>query len=169
MVSLISLAAVIEPQDLKRAAQPLRNVRATDLAELADLYLRAYSDGASPPDTAKAVDRIKALLDGAYGVLIPQACLLTMDEAGRATAAIVTIERDFGNKASTNAFIAELFTHPEKRREGLAEKLLGHAMHALHDAGRTTVSVTVDRNNPAAIALYLSRGFRRLVPEDDSS
>lgn len=169
MVSLISLAAVIEPQDFNCAAQQLRGVRATDLPELADLYLRAYSDADSPPDTARATVRIKAILDGAYGVPIPQACLLTVDEAGRATAAIVTIERAIGNKASTAAFIAELFTHPEKRREGLAEKLLSQAMQALHDAGRTTVSVTVDRNNPAALALYLSRGFRRLIPEDDGS
>lgn len=32
--------------------------------------------------------------------------------------------------------------------------------------GRTTVTVAVDVNNPAAMALYLSRDFRRLTDDD---
>lgn len=163
MAPLISLAAVIEPQDLKTAGRSPRSIRATDLPNLADLYRNAYSDGTSHPDMKKAADRIRAVFEGAHGTPIPQASLVTVDAAGRATAAILTIERALGNNGSSSAFIAELFTHPGNRREGLAEELLSHAMQALHNTGHRTVAVTVDKANAAAIALYLSRDFRRLT------
>jgi hypothetical protein len=34
-------------------------------------------------------------------------------------------------------------------------------MNALHDTGHKTLAVTVNSSNAAAIALYLSRDFRR--------
>jgi hypothetical protein len=37
-------------------------------------------------------------------------------------------------------------------------------MQALHEAGHKTLAVTVHNSNAAAIALYLSRDFRRLTP-----
>jgi ribosomal protein S18 acetylase RimI-like enzyme len=163
LVSLISLAAVIEPQELKPAARSPRSIGATDLAELADLYLHAYSDGTSHPDKEKAADRISAVFEGALGTPIHQASLLTVDAGGRVTAAIVILERALGNNGSKTAFIAELFTHPDNRREGLAEELLSHALQALHETGHKTIAVTVDSANAAAIALYLSRDFRRLT------
>ncbi|VXC20121.1 exported hypothetical protein [Arthrobacter sp. 9AX] len=45
MVSLISLSALIEPQNLKAAVHSPRNIEATDLPKLSDLYLLAYGDG----------------------------------------------------------------------------------------------------------------------------
>lgn len=161
MVSLISLAALIEPQELKSAFHSPQNIRATDLPKLADLYLEAYAIGT--PESEKAVNRIGAIFDGAHGIPIPQASLLTADAAGRITAAIVTVERTLGSDGSRTAFIAELFTHPDHRRQGLAEELLTHAMQALHAIGHKTIAVTVDSANAAAIALYLSRDFRRLT------
>lgn len=161
MVSLISLAALIEPQDLKPSVHSPRNIQATDLPKLADLYLHADANGTS--DSEKAADRIGAVLEGAHGTPIPEASLLTADAEGHITAAIVTIERSLGSDGLRTAFIAELFTHPDHRRQGLAEELLSHAMQALHDTGHRTVAVTVNNANAAAIALYLSRGFRRLT------
>lgn len=163
MVSLISLAALTGPQDLKPAVPPPRNIKPTDLPKLADLYLDAYGNGTSPPDAEKAADRISAVLDGARGTPIPQASLLTTDVEGRIIAAILTTERALGAAGPGTAFIAELFTRPDHRRQGLAEELLGHALQALHDTGHKTVSVTVDSANAAAVALYLSRDFRRLT------
>lgn len=162
MVSLISLAALIGPQDLKPVVRAPRNIKPTDLPKLADLYIHAYADGASKPATEKAADRISAVFEGAHGSPIPQASLLTLDGDGGLTAAIITTERAFGNYGSKTAFIAELFTHPDHRRQGLAEDLLSHATQALHDSGHKTLAVTVNSGNAAAIALYLSRGFRRL-------
>jgi GNAT superfamily N-acetyltransferase len=165
MVSLISLAAAIEPQELKPAAYSLRCIEATDLPELSELYVLAYSDGVSHPGSKKSAERISAVFHGADGTRIPQACLVAVDAAGLPAAAIVTTERTFGNSTATTAFIAELFTHPGNRREGLAEHLLAHALQALYDNGHKTVSVTVGGDNFVAIALYLSRDFRRLTPD----
>jgi hypothetical protein len=36
-------------------------------------------------------------------------------------------------------------------------------MQALHDSGHKTLAVTVNTNNAAAIAFYLSQGFRRFT------
>ena len=163
MVSLTSLAALIEPQDLKPIVQAPRSITPTDLPKLAELYLHAYADEASHPDEGRAADRISAVFAGAHGNPIPQASLLTSDDDGRVTAAIITTERDLGSGGSRTAFIAELLTHPDHRRQGLAEGLLSHAMQALHGLGHKTVAVTVNSGNAGAIALYLSRDFRRLT------
>jgi ribosomal protein S18 acetylase RimI-like enzyme len=82
---------------------------------------------------------------------------------GGVTAAITTIEKVLGSDGPGTAFIADLFTHPDHRRQGLAEELLSHAMNALHDRGHKTLAVTVNSSNAAAVALYLSRDFRRLT------
>jgi GNAT superfamily N-acetyltransferase len=163
MVSLISLAAIIGPQDLKPPVQAPRSITPADLPKLADVYQHAYSDGTSGPDAEKAPNRIRAVFDGLHGTPIPQASLLTADADGHITAAIVTTERALGSDESKTAFIAELFTHPDHRRQGIAEDLLTHAMQALHDLGHKTLAVTVNSGNAAAIALYLSRDFRRLT------
>jgi ribosomal protein S18 acetylase RimI-like enzyme len=165
MVSLISLAALIEPQNSKPPADNSpRLISATDLPELTELYLHAYAGGPSRPDTETTADRISALFKGSHGTPVPQASLMTTDAEDRITAAIITTERVLGNDGPNTAFIAELFTHPDHRRQGLAEKLLTHAMTALHDTGHKTVTVTVNSANAAAMALYLSRDFRRFTP-----
>lgn len=165
MASSISLAAIIEPQALKPAARPPRSINVTDLPELADLYVHAYADSTSTPDKDKAAGRISGAFDGIHGTPIPQASLMTADAKNRITAAIVTTERALGSDGPKTAFIAELFTHPDNRREALAEHLLNHALQVLHDLGHKTVAVTVSSANAAAIAFYLSRGFRRLSQE----
>lgn len=163
MGPLISLAALIGPQENEPAVRPPRAIKAGDLPTLTDLYLHAYPHEASHPGPGKPADTISAIFDGTHGTPIPQASLLTDNAEGRITAAIITTERALGNDGSRTAFIAELFTHPDHRRQGLAEDLLSHAMQALHELGHRTLAVTVDSNNAAAIALYLSRDFRRLT------
>lgn len=162
MVSLVSLAALTGPQDLKPIMQAPRGIMPADLPKLADLYMHADPDRATNPDRERAAGRISALFDGAHGTPIPKASLVTSDGDGRITAAIVTTERAFGRDGSKTAFIAELLTHPDYRKQGLAEGLLSHAIHALHDDGHKTLAVTVNSGNAAAIAFYLSRGFSRL-------
>jgi len=163
MASLITLAALLEPQDLKPALHSPRNITSTDLPQLANLYMEANHGGTTHQDPKKAADRITAILGGSHGTPLPQASLVTADPAGRITAAIITTERALGSDGTKTAHIAELFTHPEHRRQGLAENLLSHAMQALHDAGHKTLTVAVTSSNAAAIALYLSRDFRRVT------
>lgn len=69
MVSLISLAALIGPQALKPAVNSPRTIETTDLPELANLYLQAYGDGTSGPNS---VGRISAVFEGAHGTPIPK-------------------------------------------------------------------------------------------------
>jgi GNAT superfamily N-acetyltransferase len=164
MGSLISLAALLEPQVLDPFVTAPQTIRGRDLPELADLYLHAYADATPQPDREKAAASISAVFDGAHGVPLPQASLLTRDAEGRLTAAIITTERTFRSDRPKTPFIAELFTHPDYRRQGLAEILLNHAMQALHDTGHKTLAVTVSSTNAPALALYLSRDFRRFTP-----
>jgi len=163
MVSLISLATLIGPQERQPTLRIPRTIQPTDLPQITDLYLRAYTDGTPHLDLEKAATRINAVFEGVHGTPIPQASLLTADPDGRVTAAILTTDRHLGNEGSRTAFIAELFTHPDHRRQGLAEDLLSHATAALHGMGHRTLAVTVASDNAAAIALYLSRDFRRLT------
>jgi ribosomal protein S18 acetylase RimI-like enzyme len=148
------------PED---SASP-ETISAADLPELAELHLRAHSDLTSDRNAKTSGASINAIFDRARGFLIPQASLLTRDSAGRITAAIITTELAFRNDRAKTPFIEQLFTHPDYRRQGLAETLLSHAMQALHDTGHKTLAVTVNSSNAAAIALYLSRDFRRFTP-----
>jgi N-alpha-acetyltransferase 10/11 len=164
MDSLISLAALIEPRVLDPFVTAPRVIVAADLPELADLYKRAYPSRTLGQDTDEAASRMSAILKGTRGALIGQASLLTHDPEGRISAAILTVKRTFRSDKPPTAFIAELFTHPDHRRQHLAETLLSYAMQALHEAGHKTLAVTVSSSNAAAIALYLSRDFRRFTP-----
>ena len=128
MAPLISLAALVGPQEREPALRLPRPIETVDLPALTDLYLHAYSHTTSRPDTGKQDGKISAVFEGAHGTPIPQASLLTADAAGRITAAILTTDRILGNDGTKTAFITELFTHPEHRRQGLAEVLLRHAM-----------------------------------------
>jgi N-alpha-acetyltransferase 10/11 len=83
---------------------------------------------------------------------------------GRLPAAIITTD-SARNERAGEAFIAELITHADHRRQGLAEELLRRCMHVLHSMGRSAVAVSVDSSNSAAMALYLSRDFRRLTDD----
>jgi N-alpha-acetyltransferase 10/11 len=163
MSSLISLAALTGPQELTSSASVPRPVESKDLPELADLYLRSYAPEADRLEAEKAAGRIGTIFDGTHGTPIPQASLLTVHPDGHITAAIIITDRHVGSAGPGMAFIAELFTHPDHRRQGLAEELLRHATHVLHTLGHKALAVSVHSGNAAAMALYLSRDFRRLT------
>jgi ribosomal protein S18 acetylase RimI-like enzyme len=162
MVPLISLAALIGPQEHKPDSRIPRPLAASDLPELKDLYLQAYDPETEHSEGFHSVDRIGTIFDGVHGTPIPEASLLTVGADGRITGAIIITDRHVGSPGPGTAFIAELFTHPDHRRQGLAEDLLRHAMHVLHTLGHNILAVTVHSGNAAAMALYLSRDFRRL-------
>jgi N-alpha-acetyltransferase 10/11 len=160
MDPLITLAARTGPHD-GTAAVPVRPIDARDLPELDRMYRRAYADGPAHSDGG-GPGWIRALFEGVHGRLVTEASLVATSTDGSLTAAIITTEPAPGSESGGQAFIAELITRPEDRRQGLAEELLRQCMHALHSLGRSTVAVSVDSRNAAAMALYLSRDFRRL-------
>lgn len=165
MNALVTLTAPTGPQDRGAAAIRIRPVEAPDLPELAGLYRLAYDgDPLRPGDGT--LGGIVALLQGVHGSPVPDASLVSIDDDGHITAAIIATDAAMTAGGSGAAFIAQLITHPDHRRQGLAEELLRRCLHALHATGRTTVAVRVDSGNAAAMALYLSRDFR-LLPDDD--
>ncbi|MFJ5698431.1 GNAT family N-acetyltransferase [Arthrobacter sp. NPDC093139] len=163
MVPFISLAALVGPQEHRPGASVPRPVESTDLMELTDLYLRSYHPEADRLDAEKAAAKISRIFAGTHGNPIPQASLAIVNAVGQIIAAILVTDRHVGSATPGTAYIAELFTHPDHRRQGLAEDLLRRAMDVLHTLGHRTVAVTVHSANAPAMALYLSRDFRRLT------
>ena len=166
MNPLITLAALTGPQDSRPAIIPVRPIEVRDLPELTRMYRHAYADVPAHPHGGNP-GWIRGLFDGIHGCPVTEASLVAATPDGRLTAAIITTDTTLGDEKSTVAFIAELFTDPDHRRQGLAEELLHRCMHALHSTGRTTVAVSIDSSNAAAMALYLSRDFRRLTDDGD--
>ena len=166
MNPLITLATLTGPRDSRPTGIPVRPIEARDLPELTRMHSHAYADGPAHPHGGNP-GWIADLFDGIHGSPVTEASLVTTAPDGRLTAAIITTDTTLGDERSTVAFIAELFTDPDHRRQGLAEELLHRCMHALHSTGRTTVAVSVDSSNAAAMALYLSRDFRRLTRGSD--
>ena len=161
MNALVTLVAGTEHQNTTPARIPVRPLEPDDLPELASLHRHVYADVAAAAQRRGGdLSWIGISTDEGRNRTAEAASLVTSGPDGQITAAIIITERD------GEAVIDELFTHPQHRRQGLAEELLRHCMHVLHTLGRTTVSVTVDQNNPAAMALYLSRDFRRLTDDD---
>jgi ribosomal protein S18 acetylase RimI-like enzyme len=164
MNASITLVAVTGPQKATPARVPVRPLGLDDLPELAGLWRQVYASGAGLQRGGDS-GWIGASMDerGGRTAASDAASLVTSGPDGQITAAIIVTELD------GEAVIDELFTHPDHRRQGLAEELLRHCMHLLHTLGRPTVTVTVEDNNPAAMALYLSRDFRRLTDDDPES
>lgn len=156
MNTSITLVAETGEQDIKPPRVPVRPLESDDFPELASLRRHAYAG-----DGGRLRGRdLGGSADEGRGRTTAAASLVASGPDGQIMAAIIIVERD------GKAVIEELFTHPDHRRQGLAEELLRHSMHALNNLGRTTVTVIVDENNPAALALYLSRDFRRLTDDD---
>jgi ribosomal-protein-alanine N-acetyltransferase len=58
--------------------------------------------------------------------------------------------------------IASLAVHPDFRRRGVAQTLMGHALRALKKAGARRVELMVRTGNTAGAQLYRSLGFRQV-------
>lgn len=165
MNPLIILTAATGPSDGGRPGTAIRPIRASDLPELAEMYKDSYADSLPQP-ADRAVGWIDALLGGAQGRHVAEASAVKAGPDGQLAAAIIVTEPAPGTAGDWDTVIAELFTHPDHRRQGLAEELLGHCLYTLHSLGRERVAVTVDSGNSAALALYLSRDFRRTADDD---
>lgn len=158
MHEAITLVALTGHKGDRTAPVPLRVLEPADLLELGRVKQHAYAD--APPHSDGDL-WAEASAGDVLGRAVEAASLVASGPDGQITAAIVVTERD------GSAVITELFTHPDHRRQGLAEELLREALHVLHTLDHPTVSVSVDSDNSAAMALYLSRDFRRLMGEGE--
>jgi ribosomal protein S18 acetylase RimI-like enzyme len=58
------------------------------------------------------------------------------------------------------AAVGNIFTHPEYRGQGLAQRVTSGVVRALKDAGIRTIGLNVEHTNMAAIRAYERLGFR---------
>jgi GNAT superfamily N-acetyltransferase len=58
------------------------------------------------------------------------------------------------------AHVAQVAVHPERRKQGLAGKLLERALALAHAAGRSRATLLVEEGAGTARTLYAARGFR---------
>ena len=154
----ITLVALTGHKGDRQALVPLRALEPADLPELRRVQRHAYAAAPGQPDDTPWDGSAESEVAGGT---VEAASLVAPGPDGQIAAAIIVTERD------GTAVITELFTHPDHRRQGLAEELLRESLHVLHTLDHTTVTVTVDDTNSAALALYLSRDFRRLVGDGE--
>ena len=57
------------------------------------------------------------------------------------------------------AHIATIATHPDHRRQGIASRLLTHALHSMKDEGAVNSVLEVRESNTAAQEMYRKLGF----------
>lgn len=94
------------------------------------------------------------------------------DRACRATPehAVIVTDIDAPNayalvgRSAHTAYLQRLAVRPERRREGMARRLVQEALSWAHSRGATELVVNTEPSNEAALALYRGLGFAT-VPE----
>ncbi len=153
-------------ENTKAPAVTLRPATPEDTESLAQLYYSSYEQGGvSSLEEARQV--IRGVFDGEYGPFLPDASPVVVDDDGTVVAAALVLSRRIGEDLPDVPYIFELFTAASRRRQGLAEQLVRCAMSTLYDNGYDQVSLRIDEDNAAALALYLTLDFNRWVPETD--
>ena len=145
---------------------PTRPARPEDVPALAELFYAAY--GAEVLGSPEAAERIlRGVFDGEYGPFLADASPVIEDEEGAVVAAAIVLENRTGKHLPEVPYIFELFTAASYRRRGLAEQLVREAITKLHQQGYEEVALRIAEDNSAALALYLTLDFPRLVPYHD--
>ncbi|MGP9501673.1 GNAT family N-acetyltransferase [Specibacter sp. AOP5-B1-6] len=163
MVTLIAKTTPLE-RELKTAS---RTVQETDLPRLGELYFTAYDAGMAGDSLEVALADIQASMAGKYGLFLPEASHVALDDDGRIVAAVLVVERAIGDDTPDAPFIIELITDRGHRRQGLAEDLVLATLDTLFNDGQKDVALRVEASNSAALALYLSLDFHRWAPEEE--
>lgn len=144
----------------------LRNAQAEDSEALARLYFASYEDEVTSQQEAES--KISEIFDGSHGTFYPEASPVLVDDNDRIVAAALCLkERTDGVQPENLPTIYELFTAASRRLEGLAEKLIRHSIDIMSADGFDEVTVRVEENNYAALALYLTLDFNRWSPDVD--
>ena len=83
-------------------------------------------------------------------------CYVATDDGGELISYVI------GRVIAPEGEIYRIATKPERRGRGIAYRLLDYAMKTERGRGLETVFLEVRSQNPAAIALYRSYGFRKI-------
>lgn len=122
---------------------PIRPMQESDLEDVLAIERRAYPF----PWTAGI---LRDSLRAGYS------CWIVEDESGAIRAYA------FLSMAAGEAHILNLCVDPDFQRRGLGRRLLDHLQFVAEAAGTELLLLEVRKSNAAAIALYLSAGFRKL-------
>lgn len=146
-----------------------RSLETSDAPVLGELYFAAYDTGIAEASVEAARNAMAEIFAGKYGRLLPEASQAALDSEGNIVAAVLVVEQAMHKNAPKSPFLIELFTDRVHRRKGLAEHLVMIAADKLFQAGYPEVAVSVDDENYAALALYLSMEFRRWDGDDQDN
>lgn len=155
-LTLVRMPSAGSPGPVPDGPGRLRPIEETDLQAVGRLYAASYPADVVGDETA-ALEDIRASWEGAYGTWLPGASLL-VEEGGQPVAAVLTVDRPPWEDVADLVFVIDLFTHPDHRGRGLAERLVRAALAAV-DPGRT-VGLRVDSDNGPAVRLYHRLGFQ---------
>lgn len=153
-----------------KAAKPItvstRPARVEDAEALARLYFASYEDDRFTSQ-AEAATEMEKILRGEHGEFYTDASPVVVDEHDRIIAASLCLKHRIVTDPKDLPTIYELFTAASRRREGLAEQLIRRSIDQMFEDGYEQVTVRIQDNNSAALALYLTLDFNRWYPEDE--
>lgn len=134
-----------------------------DIAAIADLIDQCFSDhmDADGHEYVRQLRRYASPEDGVTGKILDSLHLpvqgLVWEEEGRIVGNLTLITMSRGGKRYT--LIANVATHPDYRRRGIARQLTLEALRHIQLRGGREAWLHVRDDNHAAVELYLSLGF----------
>lgn len=153
-----------------KAAKPItvstRPAQVEDAEALARLYFASYEDDRFTSQ-AEAATEMEKILRGEHGEFYTDASPVVVDEHDRIIAASLCLKHRIVTDPKDLPTIYELFTAASRRREGLAEQLIRRSIDQMFEDGYEQVTVRIQDDNSAALALYLTLDFNRWYPEDE--
>lgn len=153
-----------------KAAKPItvstRPAQVEDAEALARLYFASYEDDRFTSQAEAAIEMEK-ILRGEHGEFYTDASPVVVDEHDRIIAASLCLKHRIVTDPKDLPTIYELFTAASRRREGLAEQLIRRSIDQMFEDGYEQVTVRIQDDNSAALALYLTLDFNRWYPEDE--
>ena len=140
----------------------VREVRESDLAQYRDLRLEAlktaplafgadYQESLAQPGSAW-LERLRGHVNNHFAALF-------VAEQNGVLIGMTGVRRDYGLKSQHNATIWGVYVRPSARSNGLAGRLLAHAMLWAQQMGIARLELKVSTQNSSALALYTKAGF----------
>ena len=138
----------------------VRRVLPGDFADLSQLMFAAYrgsidDDGESLSDAEASV---RATLNGEHGDFLDDCSFVALESDHPVAATLVTM-------LDREPLLAQVYTSPERRSQGLGRALIQFSMNALILRGESELNLVVTSGNEAAERLYESLGFVSRSPD----
>ncbi|SDD72494.1 GNAT family N-acetyltransferase [Auraticoccus monumenti] len=152
----ITLTTRLAPSALPIGVQ-LRPTGPGDAEAVARLRLEAHP-GRAGSDPATAAAEVGRHLAGEHGRLVPDGCLVAVDEQGQVIAWVLTVHPAPGAAGTSAPLVLDLCTAPPWQGRGLGRALVVSAMRAAA-AEADQVQILVEDSNASARSLFHSLGF----------